>query len=164
MTMRFSPESNPIIEGHEPAASNAIAATCDPVYVGNCVGVWVIVHEDYAVDANQLVMTLNYGATSAEALAGLSVVTGTWGGWKNITCQTSDAITALTAAATFTLDGETAGNNCLWMFYCPASLCPAGYDWLQPDFAAGDAGNIANVLYIMDGFRYQQAAPPTAVT
>ena len=161
--MRFSPEHFPIIEGHEPAASNAIAATCDPIYLGAAAGVMIIVHEDYAVDANQLVMTLNYGATSAEALAGTSVVTDTWGGWSNITAQTSDAITELTAAATFTLDGVTAGNNCLWMFYVPATVCPDGYDWIQPDFAAGDAGNIANVLYILDGFRYQQASPPTAV-
>jgi hypothetical protein len=161
--MKFSPETNPIIEGHEPAASNAIAATCDPVYLGNANGVWIIVHEDYAVDANQLVMTLNYGATSAEALAGLSVVTATWGGFKNITAQTSDAITALTPAATFTLDGEKAGNNCLWMFYFPAAALASGYDWIQPDFADGNAGNIANVLYILDGFRYKQNAPPTAV-
>lgn len=161
--MRFSPESYPIIEGHEPAASNAIAATCDPIYLGNAVGVLIVVHEDYAVDANQLVMTLREGATSAVALAGTYAVTATWGGWKNITCQTSDAITALTAAATFTLDGEVAGNNCLWMFYFPAVLLTAGRDWLHPTFAAGDAGNIANVLYILDGLRYKQAAPPTAV-
>jgi hypothetical protein len=161
--MKFSPETHPIIEGHEPAASNAIAATCDPVYLGNADGVWILVHEDYAVDATPLVMTLNEGATSAEALAGTSAIAATWGGWKNITCQTSDAITALTAAATFTLDGETAGNNCLWMFYFPAISLTDGNDWVQPDFAAGNAGNIANVLYILDGFRYKQASPPTAV-
>ena len=161
--MKLSPERNPIIEAHEPAASNAIAATCDPIYLGNANGVWIIVHEDYAVDANQLVMTLNYGATSAEALAGTSVVTGEWVGWSNITCQTSDEVTALTAAATFTLDGVTAANNCLWQFYVPAIICPTGYDWIQPDFAAGDAGNIASVLYQLEGFRYKQAAPPTAV-
>jgi len=161
--MRFSPETNPIIEAHEPAASNAILATCDAVYLGNAVGVWIIVHEDYAVDATQLVMTLDEGATSAEAVAGTYAVTATWGGYKNITCQTSDAITALTAAATFTLDGETAGNNCLWMFYFPAAKLTNGRDWLHPLFADGNAGNIANVLFILDGFRYQQAAPPTAV-
>ena len=161
--MKFSPESFPIIEGHEPAASSAIAATCDPVYLGNADGVFIIVHEDYANDANQLVMTLREGATSAVALAGTYAVTATWGGWKNITAQTSDAITKLTAAATFTLDGETAGNNCLWMFYVPAIMLTSGRDWLHPTFAGGDAGNIANVLYILDGLRYKQASPPTAV-
>lgn len=161
--MRFSPETFPIIEGHEPAASNGIAATCDPVHLGHADGVWIIVHEDFAVDANHLVMTLREGETSAVALAGTYAVTASWGGWKNITAQTSDAITALTAAATFTLDGETAGNNCLWMFYFPAALLTNGRDWLHPTFAAGDAGNIANVLYILDRARYQQASPPTAV-
>jgi hypothetical protein len=161
--MRFSPETFPIIEGHEPAASNGIAATCDPVHLGHADGVWIIVHEDFAVDANHLVMTLREGETSAVALAGTYAVTASWGGWKNITAQTSDAITALTAAATFTLDGETAGNNCLWMFYFPAALLTNGRDWLHPTFAAGDAGNIANVLYILDRARYKQSAPPTAV-
>jgi hypothetical protein len=161
--MKFSPETNPIIEAHEPAASNAIAATCDAVYMGNAVGCWIIVHEDYAVDANQLVLTVNEGTTSALAIAGATSIAATFGGWKNITAQTSDAITALTAAATFTLDGETAGNNCLWMVYIPSAILTDGYDWIQADFAAGDAGNIANVLYVLDGFRYQQAAPPTQV-
>ena len=161
--MNFSPETFPIIEGHEPAASNAIAATCDPVNLANADGVWIIVHEDYAVDANQLVMTLREGATSAVALAGTYAVTASWGGWKNITAQTSDAITALTAAATFTLDGETAGNNCLWMFYFPAAKLTSGRSWLHPTFADGNAGNIANVLYILDRFRYKQSAPPTQV-
>jgi hypothetical protein len=161
--MKFSPETNSIVEGHEPAASDAIAATCDPIFLGNSQGVWIIVHEDYAVDATPLVMTLNYGATSAEALAGTSVVTETWGGFKNITAQTSDTITDLTAAATFTLDGETAGNNCIWMFYFPASALDDGYDWIQPDFAAGNAGNTASVIYILDGMRYKSNQPPTAV-
>jgi len=161
--MKFSPETNPIVEGHEPVASNAIAATCDPIYLGNADGVWIIIHEDYAVDANQLVMTLREGESSAVALAGTYAVTATWGGWKNITAQTSDSITALTAAATFTLDGETAGGNCLWMFYVPAIMLTDGRDWLHPTFAAGDAGNLANVLYILDGSRYKSAQPPTAV-
>ncbi len=161
--MELSPERNPIIEAHEPAASNAIAATCDPIYLGNANGVWIIVHEDYAVDANQLVMTLREGETSAVALAGTYAVTATWGGWSNITAQTSDAVTVLTAAATFTLDGVTAGNNCLWQFFIPAIMLTSGRDWLHPTFASGDAGNIANVLYQLEGFRYKQAAPPTAV-
>ena len=149
--------------GRQPAASNGIAATCDPVHLGHADGVWIIVHEDFAVDANHLVMTLREGETSAVALAGTYAVTASWGGWKNITAQTSDAITALTAAATFTLDGETAGNNCLWMFYFPAALLTNGRDWLHPTFAGGDAGNIANVLYILDRARFKSQAPPTVV-
>lgn len=163
MTMNFSPETFPYVEGHEPAASDAIAATCDPVNLENAHGVWIIVHEDYAVDATPLVMTLREGESSAVALAGTYAVTATWGGWKNITAQTSDAITALTAAATFTIDGETAGNNCLWMFYFPAVSLTSGRSWLHPTFAAGNAGNIANVVYVLDRARYKSDAPPTAV-
>ena len=160
--MKFSPETFPMIEGHEPVASDAIADTCDAVYVGGADGVWIIVHEDYAVNATQLVMTVNEGTTSALAIGG-SPITATYGGWKNITAQTSDAITALTAAATFTLDGETAGNNCLWWVYIPAAILTDGYDWIQADFADGNAGNLANVVYILDGARYKSASPPTAV-
>jgi len=161
--MKFSPETFPIIEGHEPAASNAIAATSDAVNLEGADGCWIIVHEDYAVDANQLVLTVNEGASSALAIAGATPIAATFGGWKNITAQTSDAITALTAAATHTLDGETAGNNCLWMFYIPAAILTSGRSWIQADFAGGDAGNIANVLYLLDRARYKQAQPPTAV-
>jgi hypothetical protein len=154
--MKFSPESNPIVEGHEPAASNAVAATGAAVKIGNADGVWIIVHEDYAVDANQLVLTVNYGATSALAIAGATSI-ASFGGWKNITAQTSDEITALTAGATQTLDGETAGNNCIWMFYIPAAAALNG--WIQADFAAGDAGNIASVLYVLDRARYKSSNP-----
>ena len=160
--MKFSPESFPIISAHEVVESDLIAATCVPVYLGNCDGVWIIVHEHYNTDATPLVMTLNEGATSAEALAGTSVVTATWGGWKNTTCQTDDSITALTAAATFSLD-DTAADTTLRMFYFPSVLLTDGRDWLHPTFAAGHNDNLVSVLYILDGFRYQQAAPPTAV-
>ena len=161
--MRFSPETFPIIEGHEPAASNGIANTSDCIKLTNADGVWIIIHEDYAVDANQLVLTLSEGATAAEAAAGTYGVSATYGGWKNITCQTSDTITAVTAANSHTLDGETAGGNCLWMIYFPAALLTNGRDWIQARFTGGDAGNIANVLYILDRSRYQQAATPTAI-
>ena len=151
----FSPENTMIVEGHEPAASNAIAATSAAVNIGDAAGVWIIVHEDYAVDANQLVLTVNYGATSALAIAGATSV-ASFGGYKNITAQTSDAITAIAAGATQTLDGETAGNNCIWYFYIPGAACVGG--WIQADFAGGDAGNIASVLYVLDRPRYKGAA------
>ena len=156
----FHPTRTPLIEAHEPVASNAIAATCDPIYMGNAKGVWIIVHEDYASDTTKLTMTLRNGSTSAIALAGTYAVTETWGGYKNITTQTSDTLTALTAAATFELDGETAGNNCLWYFYFPSSNLVDGYDWLHPTFASGDGSNLVSVLYILVGFRYKQEDPP----
>lgn len=47
-------------------------------------------------------------------------------------------------------------------FYVQADQGPAGV-WLHPTFATGNNANLVSVLYILDGFRYQQAAPPTAV-
>jgi len=163
MTMKFSPETFPTIECHAPVLSNAIAATCQPIYLGNADGVWLMMHEDYAVDGTQLVLTFREGATEAIALAGTYAVTATWGGWKNITAQTSDVWTALTAAATFALDGEAGGNNCMWAFYVPSIMLTDGYDWLHPTFADGNGGNYVSAMYILDGFRYKQATPPTAM-
>jgi len=162
--MRLSPETFPIIEGHEPAASNAIAGTCNELCLKNANGVLIIVHEDFAVDANRLVITIHEGQTAAEALAGTAVVAATFPAWLCVASQTSDALVRVaTDAATYTLDFITATNNGLFVCYIPAAILSAGYDWIQPDFAAGDAGNIASVLYILDGARYQQATPPTAI-
>ena len=163
MTMRSGPEILPLVEAHEPAASNAIAGTCNEIYLGNANGCWIIVHEDFAVDANHLVLTVHEGATAAEALAGTSVIAATFPGWFCVASQTSDAMVAQTLAATYTLDGVTAGNNSLYCFYIPASILTPGNDWIQADFAAGDAGNIASVLYMLDGVRYKQATPPSAI-
>ena len=161
--MRLSPETFPIIEGHEPAASNAIAGTCNELCLKNAAGVLILVHEDYAVDATPLVLTVHEGATAAEALAGTSVIAATFPGWFCVASQTSDAMVRQTDAATYTLDGVTAGNNSLYAFYISASILTPGNDWIQPDFAAGNAGNIASVVYILDGERYQQTTPPSAI-
>lgn len=159
----FSPETYPIVEAHEPVASNAIAATSNEIYLGNAAGCAIIVHEDYAVDANQLVLTVNEGQTAAEAFAGASPIAVEFKGWFSIAQQTSDAFVRQTDAVTFTLDGETAGNNSIYWIYVPAGILSAGYDWIQVDFAAGDAGNIASVLYVLDYARYKQTTPPSAI-
>lgn len=69
--MRFSPETFPVIEAHEPAGSDGILGTCDAVCLKNADGVWIIVHEDHAVDANHLDITINVGTTEALAEAGV---------------------------------------------------------------------------------------------
>jgi len=126
--------------------------------------VLILVHEDFAVDANHLVITIHLGATAAEALAGTTVLGVNFPAWACVDSGTSDAMVLQTAAATYTMDNVTAGNNAIWAFYISAQLLAGGsYDWIQPDFAAGDAGNIASVLYILDGERYQQTTPPSAI-
>lgn len=159
----LSPETFPIVEAHEPVASDAIAGTCNEVYLGNANGCLIIVHEDFAVDANHLVLTVHEGQTAAEALAGTSVIAATFMGWFCVDSGTSDAMVRQADAATFTLDGVTAGNNSVYAFYIPTAILSDGYDWIQSDWAAGDAGNLASVLYMLDGIRYPQETPPSAI-
>ena len=161
--MRFSPETFNILEGHEPAQSDLIAGTCNELCLKNADGAWIIVHEDYAVDATPLVITIHLGQTAAEALAGTTVLGSNFPAWACLDSATSDALVRQTAATTYTLDAVAADHQ-IWVFYIPAALLAGGsYDWIQPDFAAGNAGNIANVLYILDRPRYQQETPPSAI-
>jgi hypothetical protein len=156
------PETYPIIEGHEPAASNALADTSDAIKLSNAAGCLIIVHEDFAVDANHLVLTVHEGATAAEAAAGTYPIATTFPIWANLTAQTSDTMTRQTDAATYTING-VAGGNVIVCFYISASILTAGREWIQLGAADGDAGNIVSVLYMLDGARYQQVTPPTAI-
>jgi len=162
--MRLCPEMFPIIEGHEPVASNALADTSDAISLKNANGCLIIVHEDFAVDANHLVLTVHEGATAAEAAAGTYPITtgAEFPIWRNLTCQTSDTMVRETDGITYTING-TAGDNVLVCFYIPASILTAGRPWIQLGAAAGDAGNIVSVLYMLDSARYQQTTPPTAI-
>ena len=160
--MRLCPETFPIIEGHEPVASNALADTSDAIKLTNAAGVLIIVHEDFAVDANQLVLTVHEGATAAEAAAGTYPISATFPIWVNLTAQTSDTLTRQTDAATYTVNG-VAGGNAIVCFYIDASILTSGREWIHLGAAAGDAGNLVSVLYQLDGARYQQVTPPTAI-
>jgi len=162
--MRFSPETFNIVECHEPALSDDIANNGNAVCLKNADGVWIIVHEDYAVDANQLVIKIGLGTTEALAKAHETTLTSDFPAWACIDAATSDALVRQTDADTYTLDGETAGNNQIWVFYVSAaSLAGNSYDWVHAGFTGGDNGNIASVLYILDRPRYQQETPPSAI-
>ena len=158
----LNPDIYPIIEGHEPVASNALADGSDAICLKNAAGVLIIIHEDYAVDANSLVLTVHEGATAAEAAAGTYEIAAAFKIWVNLTAQTSDVMTKQTDAATYTLNG-VAGGNAIVCFYVSASILTNGRDWIALGSTAGDAGNIVSVLYMLDGGRYQQATPPTAI-
>ena len=156
------PETYPIIEGHEPVASNALADTSDAIKLTNAAGVLIIVHEDYAVDANSLVLTVHEGATAAEAAAGTYAISATFPIWVNLTAQTDDTMTRQTDAATYTING-VAGGNAIVCFYISASILTSGREWIHLGSTDGDAGNIVSVLYMLDGARYQQTTTPTAI-
>jgi hypothetical protein len=162
--MRLTPENYQIVEGHEPVASNALADTSSAVSLENANGVLILVHEDYAVDANSLVLTVHEGATKAEAEAGTYPLAtkSEFQIWVNLTAESSDTWTKQTDAVTYTLNGA-AGGNCMVAFYVSASCLTNGRKWVHLGAASGDAGNIVSVIYILDGGRYQQATPPTAI-
>ena len=162
---RLTPENMQIIEAHEPAQSDLIAATCNEVYLGNANGCMIIVHEDFAANATPLILTINEGRTEAEALGGLTVFGATqlFMGWFCIDSDTTDALVREPDAITFTLDGVTNGFNSVFVFYIPTAILRDGYDWIQADFAAGNAGNLASVMYVLDYMRYSQETPPSAI-
>lgn len=162
--MRFTPENYQIVEGHEPVASNALADTCSAVSLENADGVLILIHEDYAVDANSLVLTVHEGATKTEAEAGTYALAAKseFQIWRNLTAESSDAWTRETDAVTYTVNGA-AGGNILVAFYVSASCLTNGRKWVHLGASAGDAGNIVSVIYILDGIRYGQQTPPTAI-
>jgi len=82
--------------------------------------------------------------------------------WVNLTAQTSDTMTRQADAATYTING-VAGDNAIVCFYISASILTSGRPWIHLGAAAGDAGNLVSVLYQLDGARYQQVTPPTAI-
>jgi hypothetical protein len=163
--MRLTPENYQIILGHEPVASNALADTTAPILLENCNGVLIIIQEDYAVDANSLVLTVHEGATAAVATAGTYPLAAKseFQIWVNLTAQTSDVFTKQTDAVTYTING-TAGDNVIVCFYVSASCLTNGRKWISLGSTAGDVGNLVSVTYILDGLRYQGSSLPEATS
>jgi hypothetical protein len=155
-------ENYPVILGHEPVASNALADTSDWINLENAAGVLITVIEAFAVDANHLVLTVHEGTTGA-GTAALTVAQGQeFKIWRNLDCATSDAMVKEADGVTYTLN-STAGTNCIVQFYVSAALLTTGYKWIQLGAADGDAGNLVTVLYQIEGGRYKQDTPPTYI-
>ena len=158
--MRLTPENYPIINAHEPVSSDALLDTSDWVKLTNANGIMMIIQEDFAVDANPLTLTVHEGATGT----GTTAVTNAFQIWTNLTSQTNDTFTRETDAITYVVPaGAIAGDNIIVIFCLSASILQAGNAWVQLGASAGNAGNTVSVTYILDGARYQQATPPTAV-
>jgi hypothetical protein len=152
-------------------ASNALADTAAPINLENCNGVLIIIQEDYAVDANSMVLTVHEGATAGACTSGTypllassaSVKGSEFQIWVNLTAQTSDVFTKQTDAVTYTINGA-AGDNAIVCFYVSASCLTNGRKWISLGAAVGDAGNLVSVTYILDGARYQGASLPEATS
>jgi hypothetical protein len=154
-------ETYPVILGHEPIASNALADTSDWISLEGAKGVLITIIELYTVAANALVLTVHQGATGAGTTA---FATGAeFKIWSNLDCATSDTMVRRTDAVTYTLTGTGAGSFNLCQIYVDASLLTNGYKWVQLGASDGDAGNLVTVLYQIEGGRYQQTTPPTYI-
>lgn len=161
---RLTPENYQPIQAHEPESSDAILNTCDSIKLTNANGCMIIMHEDFNTDANPLTWTINEGATEVEATAGTAVLAALFPIWVNLTCQTADTLTRQADAAGYTVPaGALAGDDIMIVFYIPASILSAGYDWIQLEATAGNGANYASAVYILDGMRYQQETPLTAI-
>lgn len=156
--MKLCPETFPIIEGHEPAAANAIVDTSDWICLKNCAGVLITVNHYSAGGDTDLVLTVHEGATGA----GTSALANAFPIWVNTDTAASDAMVRQTDAVTYTIDTGAAKNQIV-QFYISASNLTDTYDWIQLGTSGGHAANIASVIYQLDGERYQQTTPPTAI-
>jgi hypothetical protein len=158
--MYISPETTPIIQATIPAHANG-ADAAKAVCLKNAKGVLIIVshggntNTDYA-------MTLHEGDSKTEAEAGTHVVAATVPIWLNEHVATTDLLSRQTDAAGLTLDGDHSTGQ-IAAFYVPAAALTAGRPWLCLGNGAGDAANFISVVYILDGERYQQAEPLTAI-
>jgi len=161
--MRISPETTPIITGLYPCAASATGDTADAICLKNAAGVLIIAQHSGTSD-NDVALTVHEGATAAEAQAGTYAVTtgAEFPIWINTAVAASDTLVRQTDALTYTINSDL-GTNQMVVFYVPASILTSGRDWISCGFDAGHADNFLCITYILDGIRYKQETPPTAI-
>ena len=160
--MKISPETNPIIQILAPAAASVTEASVQPIYLGNAAGVLIVIQHAGTND-NDMAFTIHEGATEAEALAGTYASSATFPIWVNEATATSDELVRESSdAASYVLDSN-GGGTYLLAIYVDAAKLTSGRDWVSLGFDAGHASNFVSSVAILDGVRYQQTTPPTAV-
>jgi len=158
--MNLSPEQFPVIMGHEPATDTAIAGACDYISLENAKGVLITVSWTY-VSASDCVLTVNE-ATAITPAGATALTTGAeFPIWQNTDTATSDTMARLTDAVTATFANAGHKNQIIAM-YVPASVLSAGFNNVAL-VLTGSGTNISSVTYQLDGARYQQTTPPTAI-
>jgi hypothetical protein len=153
------PETLPVIVALDPQGADGIADAADWVCLKNAKGCWIIVQHAGTSD-NDVVLTVHEGTTGTGTTA---ITTGAeFPIWVNAATATNDTMVKQTDGLGYTIDSD-GGGSYLVVMYVPAAILSAGYDWIQLGTDAGHASNFVSALYILDGARYQQATPPTAV-
>jgi hypothetical protein len=157
----LTPENYPIILGHEPIAASAIVDTSDAISLENATGVRIIFVHATNSDVD-VAITVHEGATAAEAAAGTYPITATFPIWVTTNTSTTDVPARQTDAAGYTIIAHTLTGTSIIQLYVPAAILTNGKSWVHLGTDTGGTG-LACVLYELDGERYQQAAPPTAI-
>jgi hypothetical protein len=157
------PETYPIILGHEALAASSVLATSDSVCLKNADGVLIVVTHTTGDNVN-VTLTVDQGETEAEALAGTHKVTtgAEFPIWVTEIAGTSDVPVRQTDAITYVIDADVLTGTSIVMFYIAAAKLAENHDWVHL-CSAGAASAVMSVHYILDGVRYKQATPATAI-
>lgn len=161
--MKISPETNPIIMCHEGIAASAMDMGAQAVNLKNADGVLFILSHATGDDVD-LVLTVNEGATAAECNAGTYPLTAgaEFKIWVTANAATTDVPARLADAVTYTVDTGVLTGTSLVSIYVSAAALTAGRTFVSVGSSGGGTG-LVTVFAILDGYRYQQAAPPTAI-
>jgi len=168
--MRISPETHPIVTCLAPCAASATGDSGDSVNLEGYAGALIICQHGGTSD-NDVTFTVHEGSTAAEAKAGTYALGAesapTSGGefkiWKNLAVSVNDTLLRATDGVSVLVDSDL-GTNQLVVFYVSSSCLTQGRSWINVGFDAGHASNFLCVTYILDGGRYSQTTPPTAVS
>ncbi|MCJ7564812.1 MAG: hypothetical protein MUP52_09520 [Candidatus Aminicenantes bacterium] len=156
----MTPETFPIIEGHEPVAASGLVDTSRAVRLRNAKGVLIVVH--YHANSNtNTTLTVHQGVTKALAEAGGTPISHLFPIWDVENGETTDVAARHANAASYLIDADVMTHG-LVMMYIDASILTGGADWVHLGSDTGGTGLIS-VLYILDGYRYQQAIPLTEI-
>jgi hypothetical protein len=143
---------------------NDIDDTCDAICLKNAKGVLVTFISDTAGGDTDLTITVHEGESAAEAAAGTHALTTgqEFPIWYVHDCATSDAFVRTTDAVTYDIDA-TGGHFKLTQIYISAAILTEGRPWVHVGTSGGHAANVTFIIYQLDGARYQQETPPTAI-
>jgi hypothetical protein len=157
------PETNPVILGHEALAASAVLATSAAVSLENAKGVLIVVTHTTG-DNVDVTLTVDEGTTAALAVAGGSKVTtgAEFPIWVTLNAATTDVPVRQADALTYVIDADVLTGTCIVFFYISASKLTNKRQWVHL-CSAGAASAIMSVHYILDGVRYPQASPLTAI-
>lgn len=153
-------QSAKIVEGLAPVATDANPAT-DYVKVDNCNMLYAVCH---ITKGNAAITSFAVEQATTAAGAGNKVLANTIPVWSNLNTAT-DALVRQTNAINYALDNAADGRGQIVVFQLdPAELdINNGFNWVRLQLAAGNAANIASVMFYLVGQRYAQATPPTAI-